>query len=51
MSREKLRRGLAGVIPGPIMNQKQMLAGLAYDHLQKRLVTLGVESAFDALIE
>src|ERR687896_1273951 len=51
MSREKLRRGLAGVIPGPIMNQKQMLAGVAHDHLQKSLVNLGVEPAFDALIE
>ena len=38
MGLEKLLGRLTGVIPGPIMNQKQVLAGLPHDHLQKRLV-------------
>ena len=51
MGREKLFGCLAGVIPCPIMDQKQVLAGLSHDHVQKRLVTFGVEPPFDALIE
>jgi hypothetical protein len=51
MDLKKLLGRLTGVIPSPIMNQKQVFAGLSHDHLQKRLVTLRVESPFDALIE
>jgi hypothetical protein len=51
MGREKLLGGLAGVRACPLVDQKQMLAGLAHEHLQKRLGTLRVESPFDALRE
>src|SRR5438128_4871693 len=51
MRRQKgLRRG-TGVIPRPIMDQKQVCVGLGQDHLQERVVTVRVEAALEALIE
>jgi hypothetical protein len=48
-SRKQLLGGLARVIPGPILEQHQGLAGLSHAPLQKRLGTLGVEPSFAAL--
>ena len=39
------------MIPGTIVDQKQVLSGLRHDHLQERLVTFRVEAALDALRE
>src|SRR5713101_6493036 len=40
-----------GVIPCPIMDEKQGLRGLLQDHLQEPLVTFRVEPTLDALIK
>ena len=50
MALQKLLGRLAGVIPRPIVDQKQGCGGLLEDHLQERLVTVRVKPAFNALI-
>src|SRR4030095_13853051 len=40
-----------GMIPCPIMDEKQVLRGLPHEHLQEPLRTFRVKAAFDALIE
>ncbi len=51
MGFEEVRGRLAGVISSPIMDEKQVFPGVSHDHLHKCLVTVGVESALDALIK
>lgn len=41
----------AGVIPGPVLDEDEMLRRLVEDLAQKVLVTLGVEALSEALIE
>src|SRR5712691_7942062 len=48
---KKLLRCLAGVIPCPIMDKKQVCGGLRHDRLPERLVSFRVEPALNALIE
>src|SRR4030095_10744681 len=48
---KKLLCRLAGVIPSPIMDYKEVLRGVGQDHLQELLVTVRSKPALDALIE
>ena len=43
--------GFGGVIPGPILNQKQLLVSASQYMHQKCLVTLGTEFAGDAVMK
>src|SRR4029434_2790943 len=47
---EKVLGRLAGMIPRPIMNEKQGLRGLGHDHGQDPLVTVRGESALNTLV-
>ncbi len=48
---QKLRGRLAGMIPRPIMDEKQVLRGVGQDGAQERLVTVRGKASLDALIE
>src|SRR5918996_1497448 len=48
---QKLRGRLTGMIPRPIMDEKQMGRGVRQDGSQKRLVTVRGKPSLDALIE
>src|SRR5262247_4409837 len=48
---QKLRRRLTGMIPRPIMDEKQGRRGLRQDSPQERLITVRSKPSLDALIE
>src|SRR5262249_7677805 len=48
---EKLRGRLTGMIPRPIMDEKQVRRGLRQEGAQERLVTVRGKPSLDALVE
>src|SRR5260370_42695789 len=51
MCGKKLLGRLTGVIPCPIMDEKQMFGGVSQNHLQDRLVTVRGKPAINTLRE